>query len=131
MVGVVFLRGEFETCEAFARVPVGMIYFGEIVIFGGEPEDRNCVGAFLCDCVGPTERGDRFVDAVGRAGKEADLLARDDRDGACGEAIEILGGFRRKLGARGETRILFAQNFYDRAASFRVETNFFGGGENS
>src|SRR4029077_18958106 len=27
MVGVVFLRGEFETCETFARVPVGMIYF--------------------------------------------------------------------------------------------------------
>ena len=108
-----------------------MIYFGEIVIFGGEPEDRNCVGAFLCDCVRPTESGDRFIDTVGGARKEADLLAGDDGDCSCGEAIEILGGFGRKLGAGGEARILFAQDFDDRAASFRVETDFFGGGENS
>ena len=131
MVGVGFLGGEFEASEAFARVPVGMVYFGEIMIFGGEPEDWNGVGAFLCNCVGPTKRGDRFIDAVGRARKEADLLARDDCDGACGEAIEIFGRFGRKLGAGGETRILFAQDFNDCAAGFRVETNFFGGGENS
>ena len=124
MVGVVFLRGEFETSETFACVPVGMVHFGEIVIFGGEPEDRNRVGALLCDCVRPTERGDRFIDAVGGTRKEADLLARNDRDCACGETIEIPGCFGRKLRAVGEARILFAQDFYDCAASFRVETDF-------
>src|SRR5579864_4476222 len=113
MVGVGLLRGEFEAGEAFARVPVGMVYFGEIVIFGGEPEDWNGVGAFLCDCVGPTESGDRFVDAVGGARKEADLLSRDDRDGACGETIEIFGSFGRKLSAGREAGILFAQDFND------------------
>ena len=108
-----------------------MVYFGEVVIFGGEPEDRNGVGAFLCDCVGPSQRRDRFVNAVSGARKEADLLAGDDRDCSRGEAIEILGSFGRKLRAGGETRILLAQDFYDCAASFRVETDFFGGGENS
>ena len=57
--------------------------------------------------------------------------ARDDRYRACGETIEIFGSFGRKLGAGGETSILLAQDFDDRAASFRVETDFFGGGENS
>ena len=57
-----------------------MIHFGEVVIFGGEPEDRNSVGAFLCDCVGPSQRCDRFVDAVGWTRKETDLLAGENRD---------------------------------------------------
>ncbi len=75
----------------------------------------------LCDCVGPSLRRDRFVDAVGWTRKETDLLAGDDCDGARRETIEILGGFGRELRAGGETGVLLAQDFNDRAASFRVK----------
>src|ERR1700721_890403 len=71
------------------------------------------------------------MEAGGGTKKEPARLAGNERACPCRKTIEILGGFGGELGAGGKTRILLAQDFNDCAASFRVETDLFGGGKNS
>ena len=49
--------------------------FGEIVIFGGDPEDWHSRCAALRQTSGEFDGGESFVDCVERAGEESSLLS--------------------------------------------------------
>ena len=90
--GIRVFRGQLVTREAAARVPQRMIDLGEIVIFGREPENRDGVGAAARGFLSAPDDRDGFVKGVRRTGKETDLLAGDDGDGARCETVEIARG---------------------------------------
>jgi len=98
---------EFEAREIRAGEPPGMVNFGEVVVFGGEPEDGDGVVATRSEIGGEADDGERFVETVGGAGEEADLLPGDDGDGAGSEAVEIVLCGR----AAAATEVLFAEDF--------------------
>ena len=108
-----------------------MIDFGEVVIFGGEPEDGNGIDAFARKFLCAGGGSDRFVETVGRPGEEAYLLAGYDGDGAFCEAIEIARDFFIEVRAAGEALILFAQDFDDALADLWVKFDFLGRGGDS
>jgi hypothetical protein len=60
----------------------GVIDLGEIVIFGGEPEYRDGGDAASVEFPGDPDGRERFVNGIGRARKQANLLAGDDGDHA-------------------------------------------------
>jgi len=103
---------EFETREIRAGEPPGVVDFGEVVVFGGEPEDGDGVMSARSEIGGETNDGERFVETVGGAGEEADLLSGDNGDGTGSEAVEIFLCGR----AAAETEVLFAEDFDDGAA---------------
>src|SRR5208282_817350 len=88
---VILAVGQLDTLEASAAEPVAMIHFGEVVVFAGQPEDRNGYDALGAELLGHADGGEGFIEGVGRAGEERGLLTGHDRDSASGEAIEILG----------------------------------------
>ena len=73
----------------------GVIDFREIVIFGGQPEDRDGRNAVLGEPFGQPRGMERFVNGVGRTGKETHLLAGHHRYGA------RLGQPRQRLALQG------------------------------
>ena len=68
----------------------GVIDLGEVVIGGGDPEDRNGVVAGGGGFVGEFYGGERFVDREDRAAEKADLLA-GDRSGSTGAKARDVG----------------------------------------
>jgi hypothetical protein len=71
-----------------------VIHLGEIVVFGREPEYRDC----LNPARGETFRGsngfESFVKGVCRTAEKANLLAGDNGDRSIRETIEIrVGGW--------------------------------------
>ena len=60
----------------------GVIDLGEIVVFGGQPEDRHRRNAVVGEPRGQLDRVQNFVNGVAGPGKQADLLSGDNRDGA-------------------------------------------------
>ena len=67
----------------------GLVDFGEVVIFGREPEDGDGADAALRERPGEFDGGERFEDRIERSAEEADLLAGDDGDGVgLGEFVD-------------------------------------------
>ena len=66
-----------------------VVDLGEIVILSREPENWNGGNSAAGEVASHVGGGDRFVNGVGGTGKQADLLAGDDGDGAgAGEKVE-------------------------------------------
>ena len=57
--------------EPVPRIPIAMIYFGEVVIFGGKPEYGYGLNASPRNLFGAADGRERLVDAVSRARKIA------------------------------------------------------------
>ena len=76
-----------------------MIDLGQVVIFRGQPEQRDGGLAGFAKLFGQAQRGQGLVDRVAGAGEQAHLLARYDRGSAARELVErrLDGG----IGAKG------------------------------
>ena len=82
------IRAEGDGLELVVEHP-GLIDFGEVVIFGGEPEDGHGGSAGSGELAGSLNGGERLVQGVNRTGEQTNLLAGEDGDGArLGQAIE-------------------------------------------
>ena len=101
--------GEREFLEFAFVEPGDVADFVDVVIFGGHPENRNGGDSFLREFFGGLDGAEGFVEGVGRAAEEADLLAADYGDGAFGETIEIF----LRFGAGVVEEILRAENAGD------------------
>src|SRR5690349_3242563 len=72
--------------------------FGEIVILGGDPENRYCLCSSLLQAAGEFYGGECFVDCVEWAGKQTRLLAGNNGDAIrLAQQVDILQ--RRLAGA--------------------------------
>jgi len=120
-------RRQFIAHKSVSCDPRRVVDFGEVVVFGGEPEDGNGVNTAASGVFGSARGTDGFVKGVCRAGEESDLLARDDRDGACRQTVEIATGRAVDLIPCTEAAVLLAQHFHDAAANGRIEPNLVGG----
>ncbi len=129
--GVLLICGQFVAGDAVARVPKRMIDLGEIVILGREPENRNGVDAAARGFLRAADGRESLVKGVRGTGKETDLLAGHDRDGAGGETVEIVRGRGIELASRSESLVLLAQNFHDASARGGIEAYFMCGGINT
>ncbi|MBK9170003.1 MAG: hypothetical protein IPM24_21425 [Bryobacterales bacterium] len=69
--------------------------FGEVVVFGGQPEDRYGGDSLVRKLSGEPDRRQGLVDCVDRAGVQAHLLPRHDRDGA--RLLQPVQGFARSV----------------------------------
>jgi len=112
------LRAGLTAHLQFRRLVLGVedprvVDLGEVVVFGGQPENRHG---------GETLRGEpfrqaggvqRFVNGVGGAGEQPDLLARGDRQRAW---------LRQALQGRAR-RILHPQGFHQRGAPLRRQVH--------
>ncbi len=90
----------------------GVIDFGKIVVFGGEPENGDGGCAASGQLSGEMRGADGFVDRIRGARKQADLLSGDDGDGSrFGEAAQcfalaVLGAQSFDHGAAASVRII-------------------------
>jgi hypothetical protein len=105
-----------------ASIPIAMIHFGEIVIFGGKPEYGDGVDALFCDLFGAADGRKRLINAIGWPGEESHLLPGNDGDGPCGQPVQIAGRFRAELASR-KRRVFLAQYGYKRAPRRWFEAN--------
>lgn len=115
-----FREGEFEEI-AFVE-PGDMADFVDVVIFGGHPEDRDGGDSFFREFVSGLNGTEGFVEGVGRAAEQADLLAANHGDCAFGKAIEIF----LRFGAGIVDEILCAENAGDLGSAVRGELQFLG-----
>ena len=77
-----------------------MVGLGEVVIFGGHPEDGHGGDAGGGELAGQFDGGEGLVEGITGTAEEADLLAGDDGDGGgVGERVE--GGRRGIDAAQG------------------------------
>jgi hypothetical protein len=75
---------------AAAVIDVAMVDFGEVVILGGQPEDRHGADAVVAQLAGESGGGQGLVDRVDGSAEQADLLAGDDGDGV--GQLELIEG---------------------------------------
>src|SRR5579864_1968835 len=109
---------EFESLEATALREKEVIYFREVVILGGEPENGDRVYPALCQFARDVNRRERFVDAERRAAKQTDLLAGHHRHRAIPQAVEIV---RRRV-VSAQDAVLISQDIDDRAPNRVINT---------
>ncbi len=83
-------RESAHACGYPLRPPVGtkqpaVVGLGQIVVFGREPENRDCGNPILGQLLSQPHGSEGFVERVTRSAEESDLLSRDngDRAGLC------------------------------------------------
>ena len=116
--------GQVVARQAVARHPGRVIHLGEVVVLGGEPEDGHGIDAAARGFFRDAHRGDRFIKGVRWAGEKPYLLARDDRNRAGSQPIEISRGSGIDFVLRREARVLFAQHVDHGFPHARIEANF-------
>ena len=107
--------GHFELDRAvIGTEDPGVVDFGEIVIFGGQPEDRDGGDAVFGQPFRQADGMKRLVNGVSGSGKQAHLLAGHDRDRArLGQPVE-----------RGAGRVLHAERVDQGCAPVSRENRF-------
>ena len=112
-----------STCESAVRSGDGnVVHFGQIVVVGGEPENRDGVDSSRGCLFGEFDRGQRLVDGEHRSAEKADLLPGHDCGRAFAQAIEI--GQRLRRGVPGF--VLPLKDCSDAFAASRIVGNFRG-----
>src|SRR5579864_1199834 len=104
--GVFRAKWHFVAGRTVARDPSRVVDFGQVMVFGRHPKDRNEVESATRHFIRDSRRGDGFVERERRPGEKADLLAREDRPGAVREALEIARSSCAQLVGGRESLIL-------------------------
>ena len=88
------MRGEHV--QSAVRAGDGnVIHFGQIMVVGGQPENRDGVDSGRGGFFREFDRGQRFVDREHRAAEKSNLLPGDDRRRAFAQTIKIGQRLRR------------------------------------
>ena len=74
-----------------------VIYFGQIMVVRGQPENRNSVDSGRGCLLREFDRSERFVDRKHGSAEKANLLSGDDRGRALAQAVEIGQRLRRAI----------------------------------
>ena len=86
-----------QLAQLVARGESDVVDLGEIVIFGGEPENGDMTITRLRGQPRPGERGRGLERREQRSTEKADLLAGDDDSGACLQSVNCGSGSRRRI----------------------------------
>ena len=102
-----FAVRQLEARELIFMQPEAFVHFGDVVVLGGEPENRYSRHTPARNFPGHLDCRQRFVDRIRRTREKAHLLPGDDGDSAFLKPLQILPGFM----ARSKRRVLLAQCF--------------------
>jgi hypothetical protein len=75
--------------HAAALAEEAVVHLRQIMIFGRQPKNRDCVYSPLGQVIRQMNRRQRLVNTVRRATKQTDLLPGNNSDGAVSEAVQI------------------------------------------